>query len=407
MKILIVEDNNGKAQKIVECILEGTSLTREHIDICFTVSDAKVALRANIYDLMILDVVVPFRGGEAPKSENSEALLIELRDRTTLKKPRQIIGLTAFEDGYVAAEPVFSQQSWAIIRFRPDSNEWKEQIARSVAYLGRVGTERENATYRTDVAIISALEMPEHDAVRRSGWNWSAPEPLDDTTFYQRATFRSGDREFSAVSSYCQKFGMVSAALLSAKLIEAVRPRLLVMPGICAGVREKVNYGDVIIADPCWDWQVGKHLVKDGEKEFAIQPEQLPLQAHIRSKWDQLRVDRAFWTSVRDGWRDAPETELKARIGPAVSGSAVLADADIVERIKEQHRGLLAVEMEAFGVLAAAQIASHPRPAAFTCKAVCDFADDKKDDRWQSYAAYTSVAAMTEFLERYLVDMPN
>ena len=179
------------------------------------------------------------------------------------------------------------------------------------------------------------------------------------------------------------------------------------MPGICAGVRDKTNYGDVIIADPCWDWQVGKHLVKDGEKEFAIQPEQLALQAHIRSKWDQLRVEKAVWASIKDTWRDPPETELKVRIGPAVSGSAVLADGDIVARIKEQHRGLLAVEMEAFSVLAAAQIASYPRPTAFTCKAVCDFADQKKDDRWQSYAAYTSVAAMTNFLERYLIDLPG
>lgn len=405
MKILILEDSNDKSQKIVECILNASSMTRDDIDVSFTVNDAKVMLKSTLYDLLILDVVVPLRGGDVPRSENSEALLIELRDRGTLKKPRQIIGLTAFEDGYTALESIFTQQSWAIIRYQPASEEWKLQIARSVAYLERVGAEQNSRVYKTDVAILSALEMPEHDAVRRNGWNWAAPEPLDDTTFYQRATFESGGQEFSAVSAYCHKFGLITASLVSAKLIEALRPRLLVMPGISAGVRGKTNYGDVIIADPCWDWQVGKHLLKDGNREFAIQPEQLTIPMEVRSKWDQLRVDKRFWASIKDKWRDAPETELKARIGPAVSGSAVLADAETIDRIKLQHRGLLAVEMEAFGVFSAAHLASSPRPTVFTCKAICDFADDKKDDRWQTYAAYTSAAAMTGFLERYMAEL--
>ena len=405
MKILIVDDSNEKAEKIVACIVDGAGISRDAIDVAFTVNDAKAKLRDTVYDLMILDIVVPLRGGERAQSEHSMALHIELRDRETLKKPRQIIGLTAYEEGYVALEPVFAQQSWAIIRYKSESNEWREQILRSVVYLERAKSEQSNQKYETDVVIISALETPEHDAIRRNGWAWSAPEPLDDTTFYQKATFSSGSGQFTAAASYCQKFGMVSAALLSAKMIQALRPRYVAMPGICAGVKGKCNYGDVIIAEPCWNWQTGKHLVKDGTKQFAIQPEQLTIPASIRSKWDQLRLDKQVWQKMKDEWRDPPETDLKARIGPSVSGSAVLADAEIVESIKQQHRGLIAVEMEAFGVFSATQLASRPRPTAFTCKSVCDFADEQKDDRWQAYAAYTSASALTVFLERYMTDL--
>ncbi|WP_375243820.1 hypothetical protein [Sphingomonas parapaucimobilis] len=402
MKILIVDDSNDKTSRVVSCILESTSVRRGDIDVAFTILDAKQKLRETVYDLMILDVVVPLRAGDPARSENSEALLVELRDRAVMKKPRQIIGLTAYEAEFRALRSAFQDQSWVIIRFEEGNSEWSEQIARSVRYLERVSSERATQAYKTDVVIISALESPEHDAVRRNGWEWSAPEPLDDTTFYQKAHFRSGDREFSAAAAYCPRMGMVAAALLSAKLIEALRPRYLVMPGICAGVKGRANYGDVIIADPCWDWQVGKHLVKDGITEFAIQPEQLNIPATLRAKWDQLRVNRSIWSAVKDGWRDPPESELKVRVGPSVSGSSVLADPAIVDHIKQQHRSLMAVEMEGFGVFAAAQAASSPRPVAFTCKAVCDFADEKKDDRWQSYAAYTSASGMTKFFELYM-----
>jgi hypothetical protein len=46
-----------------------------------------------------------------------------------------------------------------------------------------------------------------------------------------------------------------------------------------------------------------------------------------------------------------------------------------------------------------------PRPLAFSCKAVCDLADEKKDDRWQAYAAFTSARSITEFCERYMEDL--
>lgn len=403
MKILIVDDSNDKTTKIVECVLAGSSLSRDDIDVAFTVFDAKRMLKDTVYDLLILDVVVPLRAGDAASAKNSEALLIELRDRNVMKKPRQIIGLTAYESGFNALRSTFQDQSWTIIKYDAATSEWSDQLARSVRYLESASREIESDAYKTDIVILSALESPEHDAVRRNGWAWQTPEPLDDTTFFQQATFSgSFEQTFSAAAAYAPRMGMVSAALISAKLIEKLRPRFLVMPGICAGVKTKTNYGDIIVADPCWDWQVGKHLIKDGTAEFAIQPEQLSIPANVRGKWDQLRLDKALLASFKDNWRDAPETELKIRVGPSVSGSAVLADGSTIERIKQQHRSLLAVEMEAFGVFSAAQMASSPRPTAFTCKAVCDFADEIKDDRWQSYAAYTSACALTAFCERYM-----
>jgi nucleoside phosphorylase len=80
----------------------------------------------------------------------------------------------------------------------------------------------------------------------------------------------------------------------------------------------------------------------------------------------------------------------------------VLADGRTLRRIVDQHRNLLGVEMEAYGVFAAAEEVSHPRPEVFALKSVVDFADGEKDDRYQRYASYTSARALQRFVEAFL-----
>lgn len=87
------------------------------------------------------------------------------------------------------------------------------------------------------------------------------------------------------------------------------------------------------------------------------------------------------------------------------SGSAVLADSEALEDIKRQKRELIGIEMEVYGLYAAARAASSPRPSAFALKSVCDFADPDKKDAMQKFAAYTSASVMTELFERYGVDL--
>jgi nucleoside phosphorylase len=84
------------------------------------------------------------------------------------------------------------------------------------------------------------------------------------------------------------------------------------------------------------------------------------------------------------------------------SGAAVLADGSTVERIKQQHRELLGIEMEAYGVFAASEEAAEPRPTVFAMKSVVDFGDATKDDRFQKYGAYTSAQTLRYFVEHYL-----
>jgi hypothetical protein len=66
-------------------------------------------------------------------------------------------------------------------------------------------------------------------------------------------------------------------------------------------------------------------------------------------------------------------------IGPVASGAAVLENKNMVEeQIIIQHRKLIGIGMEVFGVYHAANYCSEPKPKFFALKSISNFADGKK-----------------------------
>jgi nucleoside phosphorylase/CheY-like chemotaxis protein len=406
MKILMVDDDNTKIGRLVALLVDQLEIPRDDLHVAHTVADARRELAAQEFDLLILDILLPTRPGDQLSSQGAVSLLEELSSRRTLRKPRYILGLTAYDEAILEVGAAFIRRTWTIIKFTFESEEWKQQIEACVKYIRSIPENARKPNYETDLCIVTALVTPELDAVIRLPWRWQAPEPIDDITFVRTGEFESAGNKFNVIAAAPTKVGMVSAALLAAKLIIYARPRFVVMTGMCAGVKGKTNFGDVIISDPGWNWQSGKHFVTNSEQGFAMSPDPLPLSHFVRSRAEQLRSDAELIGKIRQRWpAGAPDTELRLRIGPMASGSPVVADFDIIQRIVVQNRNLLGVEMEAYGVLAAAAFASHPRPTAFACKAVCDFGDEEKSDHWQAYASYTSAEIMRSFFEINMRDI--
>jgi nucleoside phosphorylase len=67
---------------------------------------------------------------------------------------------------------------------------------------------------------------------------------------------------------------------------------------------------------------------------------------------------------------------------------------------KAQHRKLLGIEMEAYGVMCAADDLPTPQPRAIVLKGVSDFADSAKSDAFREYAAYVSAGAAVYLCEQ-------
>jgi nucleoside phosphorylase/CheY-like chemotaxis protein len=404
VKLLIVDDNDVRLARIIEHLLQRSNIARDDIHTATSGQDARHLLGRYHYDLLVIDLVLRRRPESAPEAQTSLDLLVELTETEKLHRPRQIIGITAYVEAEQTAINEFERYAWRVLSTDDVGNNYLQVLGSSVRYL--IGREADPTPTPSsvDLLVVSALET-EMAAFKR-GWEWSADEPFDENTYHARGKFESKGRRFSAVAATAPRMGMVSAAVLTAKLAHALRPRMILMPGICAGVAGRTQLGDVIFADACWDYQSGKHS-RDGDKpsDFAFDPHFVNADGALSAHWDHLSRDHRAIQELALSWQLERRPPPTLRRGPIGSGSAVLADENIVKDVMKQHRKTLAIEMELYGVFCAAASASWPRPLVCGIKAVCDFADAKKDDNAQPFAAHMSGAVSRAFMERYMADL--
>lgn len=404
MRTLIVDDDPHKVSRLIEYLSASCGLRSDRdFVVASTGVEARKVLEGEDVDLLILDILLPMRAEEAPSENTSREILNELSELNGLKRPRQIVGLTAYEKLAEKLGPLFESAMWRVVQYNPTSEEWLRRIERCVKYIQEAQHQR--PSYDVDLCIVNALADPEAAAVYRLPWNWEPETPLDESTFYRIGSFQSGQGSFSVASVVAPSMGMVSTALVSAKAIARLHPRFIVMGGICAGVPAKAGLGDVVLAERTWDYQSGKRTRDKENASFSIDPHQLSIPHFVKARAEVLKNDRVLFSKIKSDWPDAPRNDLRLVIGPMASGSAVLADGEVVAEIREQQRTLVAIEMEAYGLYAAAALCSMPRPTAFAMKSVCDFADADKNDDMQKYAAYTSAQTIRAFFEKYMYEI--
>jgi nucleoside phosphorylase len=330
-------------------------------------------------------------------------LLDEVLERDIYKKPREIIGLTAFSEVREKAGIRFAEDLWLVIQYDPASSEWKSQLQRKIKHIVLAKQSGTLPSYDSHLCVVTALPDPELTEVLRLPWNFSAYHVATDPTVYHRGTFKKGHEEWKVIAAHAPRMGMTAASILAMKEIQTFRPRYLAIVGITAGIRGKCDLGDIIAADPGWDYGSGKHSVETGSPSFAPAPHHIGLNSFIRGKLSLMAQDGAVLDEIRRGYRlQNTRTPLRMHLGPVASGAAVLEDDRIACMVAHQHRKLLGIEMETYGVYAAAEECPLPQPKVFSLKSVCDFADTEKSDDFQAYAAYTSASALRMFVERFL-----
>jgi nucleoside phosphorylase len=289
-----------------------------------------------------------------------------------------------------------------LLRDVPGEDGWSQQLNSLVAHLVASEKAVTIAAYEVDVCIVTALRSPEYEAIIALPVEWSNPKLIDSNTYVQTGEIESEGQKLSIVAATCSRMGATETALISAKLIHYFRPRFLMMTGICAGVQGKTNVGDVIVANPTWDWQSCKRAKREDGTVIELPAKDfISLERDVSSRIEAFAADKKNLNEIKSGWLgESPQTELRVCLGPLATGSIVVADGETLLLIKEkQHKEVLGLEMETYALYAAARAAGKPRPIAISLKAVCDFGDYLKDDRFQRYAAYTSARCLHSFLK--------
>lgn len=408
LKVLIVDDDRKKIQKITQVLLKISSLAVDDVEFVYDAQNAKKRLRDNRFDLMILDIAIPERIDQDVAMDGGIKLLNELFERDCYKIPGNIIGITAFDEVYASAEDKFHQKLLSVIKYDATDDSWERLLVTRVKHilLAKDDKQNEARNYESLMCIVCALEVPELSSVLNINWPWEQVISSNDHQIYHRAAIScsNGEKKYIYASS-ASRIGMSAAAVLAMKMITTFRPKYISMTGITAGIHGKTKVGDIIAADPCWDWGCGKWIFQDNRLVFLQAPHQLGLDVSIRNKLKQFSTDKLIFARIRGEWQgDAPKHELEMHVGPMVSGAAVLADGLTADNIRAQHRELLGIEMETYGVYMAAEEASSPRPTYFALKSVVDFANGKKNDKYQKYSAFTSARTLQSFTEKYLLD---
>ncbi len=393
ISVLIVEDDNVKFGRIHNALLQA-GVRADFITHAITSSQAMTELSRKEFDLLLLDVNIPRRLGEPPIRGGGAELLADIHRDKSVKLPRYIVGLTAYEDVVAEFGEQFTDLLWTLIFYAENSDHWISQIGARVAYIQAAKGSRnftDGTTYGVDLAIVCALEGVEFSAVKLLPCGWQPLRLERDETRYLSGAILEGNKALSVVAAAAPRMGMSASAVLTSKIIAQFRPRLVAMVGICAGRVEKTALGDIIIADPCWDWGSGKIDSVDNKPHFRPAPHQVELDTDLGALLKELCGDVGLLATIKSSARgNKPSHELKVHFGPLASGAAVVASSDVFNSLLVQHRNLLAIEMEAYGVVSACKGSGKPRPLPLIMKAVCDFADKDKVDDFQEYAAHTS-----------------
>lgn len=401
MRIIVLEDTAAKLKKIISALL-AAGVMRNEIDTAVCAYSAREMLRENSYDLLLLDVLIPFRQEDDPDAKVCIELVDDLHADGDYILPKHIVGLTAYDDGMVEAHDAFNGRLWNVIRVSDSDSSWVERVKNCVIYLRSAYASGRVRASSAEVLVICALRSPELDAVKKLDWNWETEAPFDDVSFVSKGRIRMGNGDIRVVAAAAPRMGMVASAVLASKLISDLIPQLCIMPGISAGFSGRIALGDVVFADPVWDYQAGKWIVgQDGVSSFEMAPHQVQSSPELRALAEQISQDQILLRAIRDDWPMPPSHDLRIRIGPVASGSAVIADKEFAKEVSRQQRSALGLEMELYGVSSACAMAASPRPKFAGIKAICDFADSDKNDNFQAYSAYTSAAVLDRLVRKY------
>tara|TARA_R110001599_G_scaffold35086_1_gene111664 strand:- start:116 stop:1333 length:1218 start_codon:yes stop_codon:yes gene_type:complete len=403
MKILIVDDEASRYKKLIGSLIN-LGISREEIEISICTSDARKKLENTKYDLLILDLLIPLWPESDPSEQHSEDLLNDLNLTSDYEKPVKIIGITANKDASSNVIVHFEMQTWQVVNYEQSCTEWITKIENCVSYLKDQSNKETQFAYNFDLAIICALDDPELSEVLNLDWGWSLPKPIDDHTFIYEGEILIKNKKFKVCATHSSRMGMVATANKTNSIINALRPKLIVMTGICGGIKNNTNFGDVIFAECVWDYQSGKLKRKGEDSIFEISPHQLMACSQARSKMELLKTDKKLINEISQNFSAHMNTNPRLILGPIATGAAVVADIDYVKTILAQNRKVVGIEMEIYGLYSAVENSSSPKPKVFALKSVCDFADVEKNDDYQKYCSYMSANILRVFIERYCED---
>jgi len=389
MKILILEDCKEKIDKISEVIVSVYEETSISIAECY--SDFIGISNREVFDLIVADLLLPMFIGDSDQINISTRILGNLRSIECQNYYTPVIAVTSFDE---LAEECFAELNKFdinILTYKSDSDEWIDSFKRKIQSCIPVPS--------YDFVIVCALDK-EADAYTECSFN------VGNEFIFEGITCKNLDvKDKKGVIVVPPRMGLVNSAIISSRVIDLFKPKLICMSGICAGIEGNANIYDVVIPDICHQHDSGK-WTNDG---FVTESYAIQLEHKTRLDVAKIIKDKTFLKAISNGIvldiHELPEgqdkEDFKVYLAPTSSGSAVVADDSMLAEITSQHRKATAFEMESYAMYEAAR-QSLIAPIYFSAKAVVDNGNSHKGDDFHRVACLVSAKTVHELIDNIL-----
>nr|WP_157846222.1 hypothetical protein [Sphingomonas melonis] len=403
MKTLVVHDRAEVGERIVEIVAE--CCPDSEVSLCADGSSARTALSRDYFDLLILDLTLPMvEGGKDPGFVVAEGLLEELFTGVGLIAPGNTLGITRDVSALQAVRNTIGSHLMAVIE-ESESNPWQQQLSDRTLYVAKSFGNRDTAlanTFNFDLLIITALDT-ELDAF------------VSDLTLSEVPAF-DGLQTFSFVDGggvprrgACYAIGRAgqpSASSETQGLLCYVRPKLAIMVGFCGGVPDKVDLGDILLADSSIDWDYGKWKPGEVASRLYARPEPVVIRNSKTHRIARKIVSDGIKLEeeMRGGVARLSKGEIikpAIRLVPFASGSAVIGDPNVVDSIKSLNDAVGGVDMESYGFYYACRYTHVAQPEFICVKSVADHCNVDKDDRLHEACCYSSAMVARDIIARF------
>lgn len=401
IKILIIEDNIEKL-RIIHAFLETEcSVSENEINYAETVNEGRDLLVKNRYDLLLLDLVLPFHEGDSPLAESGTKFLDEIYYNPNIYIPLHIIGITEYDQAFKDSAQDFDDKLWSLVNFNLQNSDWKDKLKSKVFYLQTTKKDYKNfieIENKFDVGIITALNKEFEQLKEICDWELF-PVANDPLVYYKFTLNTRSSNNIRIIACCINDMGMQAASAVSSKVISKFSPSLLFMTGICAGLKSGgITLGEIIVAKQVWDYESGKIIDGDGNT-FTFKPDMkcLPTDQGTVTRLINFSNDKAILSKIYNDFKGKkPITQLNVKFDSVGSGPYLLTSKNYLLKLLENDRKLIGIDMEGYGMYKAAQF--HTGTIPVFVKGVSDYGDAEKDDDFQSYASFISVRFVFDYL---------
>lgn len=116
LRILIVDDHPNRYRPLTDALTH-LGVRRADIKFLHSTNEAFEELTNSIYDLLILDILVPAWPELEADQVNSADLLQAIQSDNAINKPRYIVGITADLKTVDASTREFEKNTWTVVPY--------------------------------------------------------------------------------------------------------------------------------------------------------------------------------------------------------------------------------------------------------------------------------------------------